>query len=479
MAQPRTTAAPIPFVWHPRTRRHVPTAEIWLGVRTPGTEVVERVNVIREALIRAGHPEVTASDPDPEALLAVHSAGLIEHLRTIHDAWVVGGYTTDPGQDRVVPYVFPTEAMLGGLPVRRPTAAHARAGQYCYDTMTLIGPGTWDAVEAAAGAALTAVDLVATAAWVEGSDGSGTGSPGGSSGAAPMAYALCRPPGHHAAREAFGGSCYLNNAAIAAEGLRARGARRVAVIDIDAHHGNGTQAIFYNRGDVFYGSVHVDPGAGWFPHFMGFADETGKGAGSGPTATSPCPHDPGTTAGSPLSASSSRTPGRSAPMRSSSPWAWTQPSTTRRARCGSPATGCARRGSCWAAWACRRWRSRRVATTSRPWGRWSPTASQGWPRVPRGRRAADPDDGRGPRQSSSSRASQLASRSTGTSNSGCRSTNVTSCPASHSRVTSSSPRRRTSSSMPRSVSYTPALLERPVHERALLLLVAVQRSHRR
>jgi acetoin utilization deacetylase AcuC-like enzyme len=284
VAHDPTTVAPIPFVWHPRTRRHLPSAEIWLGVRTPGTEVVERVNVIREALIRAGHPEVTASDPDPEALLAVHSAGLIEHLRTIHDAWVVGGYTTNPGQDRVVPYVFPTEAMLGGLPVRRPTAAHARAGQYCYDTMTLIGPGTWDAVEAAAGAALTAVDLVATAAWVDG-PGDGTSGPG----AAPMAYALCRPPGHHAAREAFGGSCYLNNAAIAAEAIRARGARRVAVLDIDAHHGNGTQAIFYNRGDVFYGSVHVDPGAGWFPHFMGFADETGFHGGAGANLNIPVP----------------------------------------------------------------------------------------------------------------------------------------------------------------------------------------------
>jgi acetoin utilization deacetylase AcuC-like enzyme len=295
VAHPPTTAAPIPFVWHPRTRRHIPSAEIWLGVRTPGTEVVERVNVIREALIRAGHPEVTASDPDPEALLAVHSAGLIEHLRTIHDAWVVGGYMTDPGQDRVVPYVFPTEAMLGGLPVRRPTAAHARAGQYCYDTMTLIGPGTWDAVEAAAGAALTAVDLVATAAWVEGMGSTGGAGPGGANptaaapAAAPMAYALCRPPGHHAAREAFGGSCYLNNAAIAADSLRARGARRVAVIDIDAHHGNGTQAIFYNRSDVFYGSVHVDPGAGWFPHFMGFADETGRGTGSGANRNIPLP----------------------------------------------------------------------------------------------------------------------------------------------------------------------------------------------
>ncbi len=104
-----------------------------------------------------------------------------------------------------------------------------------------------------------------------------------------MAYALCRPPGHHAAREAFGGSCYLNNAAIAADRLRQRGARRVAVIDVDAHHGNGTQAIFYNRGDVFCGSVHVDPGAGWFPHFLGFADETGQGAGSGANHNIPLP----------------------------------------------------------------------------------------------------------------------------------------------------------------------------------------------
>ena len=177
--------------------------------------------------------------------------------------------------------MFPTAALLGGLPVRRPTATHARAGQYCYDTMTPIGPGTWDAVEAAAGSALTAVDLVATAAW---GAGSGARRP-----AARMAYACAGRRGHHAAREAFGGSCYLNNAAIAAAALRARGARRVAVLDIDAHHGNGTQAIFYDRGDVFYGSVHVDPAAGWFPHFMGFADETGHGAGAGANRNLPLP----------------------------------------------------------------------------------------------------------------------------------------------------------------------------------------------
>ena len=125
--------------------------------------------------------------------------------------------------------------------------------------MTLVGPGTWAAARAAVDCALTAVDRVAAGARA--------------------AYALCRPPGHHVTRSAYGGSCYLNNAAVAAQALRARGHERVAVVDVDAHHGNGTASIFYDRADVFYGSVHVDPGAGWFPHVVGFADETGAGRG--------------------------------------------------------------------------------------------------------------------------------------------------------------------------------------------------------
>jgi acetoin utilization deacetylase AcuC-like enzyme len=123
--------------------------------------------------------------------------------------------------------------------------------------MTLVGPGTWEAARGAVDAAFTAADLVAAGA--------------------PHAYALCRPPGHHACRTCFGGSCYLNNAAVAAEALRRTGAR-VAVLDLDAHHGNGTQEIFWQEGGVRVASVHVDPGAGWFRHFLGFADETGGGA---------------------------------------------------------------------------------------------------------------------------------------------------------------------------------------------------------
>ena len=138
--------------------------------------------------------------------------------------------------------------------------------------MTLVGPGSWAAIRGAVDAALTAADLVSSGER--------------------LAYALCRPPGHHATPSAYGGSCYLNNAAVAAQALRAAGARRVAVLDIDAHHGNGTQAIFYHRADVWYGSLHVDPGAGWFPHYLGYADERGTDAGAG--ANRNIPLAPGT-----------------------------------------------------------------------------------------------------------------------------------------------------------------------------------------
>jgi len=240
---------------------HVPGAEIWVGVRTPGTELPERATRIEEVLRRAGHRVVDATTHDDDVLLRVHEPRLVEHLRTVHARWVEAGFPVEPGQDRVVPYLMPTAGMLDGLPEREPVAVHAAAGRYCYDTMTLVGPGTWEAARAAVDATLDAVDLVVAGE--------------------PLVYALVRPPGHHVTRAAYGGSCYLNNAAVAAEALRDAGHERVAVVDIDAHHGNGTQAIFYDRADVLYASLHVDPGAGWFPHYAGFADETGRGEGAG------------------------------------------------------------------------------------------------------------------------------------------------------------------------------------------------------
>ena len=201
-------------------------------------------------------------------LLRVHDPAFVEHLRTVHAEWRSGPYDELVGQDRVVPYVFPTPAMTQGMPMTRAVATHGRAGEFGYDTMTLVGPGTWEAARAAVDCALTAVDLV---------QGTGAGA----------AYALCRPPGHHVTRSGYGGSCYLNNAAVAAEALRAAGHATVAVVDLDAHHGNGTQAVFWERDDVRYGSLHVDPAAGWFPHYFGHAHETGAGAGLGATRNLP------------------------------------------------------------------------------------------------------------------------------------------------------------------------------------------------
>ena len=251
----------MPVVWSDRHRLHDPGGEVWVGVRTPGTEVPARADAIREALVGAGARFVEAEVHGDELLLEVHDAELLAYLETAWKEWRRSGLTEDPGQDRVVPYVFPHPALLGGLDAAMPAAASARAGYFAYDTMTLIGPGTWEAARGAVDAALTAAELVL--------DGEAA------------AYACCRPPGHHATHTGFGGSCYLNNAAAAAARLRSGLDGPVAVIDVDAHHGNGTQAIFYEDPEVLVGSVHVDPGAGWFPHFLGFEGEEGAGAGAG------------------------------------------------------------------------------------------------------------------------------------------------------------------------------------------------------
>jgi acetoin utilization deacetylase AcuC-like enzyme len=146
---------------------------------------------------------------------------------------------------------------MAGLEPRVPEALSARTGSWCFDTMTVVTPGTWEAARGAVDAALTAADLVL--------------------GGAPAAYACCRPPGHHVTASAYGGSCYLNNAACTAQYVRGAGFERVALLDVDAHHGNGAQSIFRDREDVLTASLHVDPAAGWFPHFLGFAGESGPG----------------------------------------------------------------------------------------------------------------------------------------------------------------------------------------------------------
>ncbi len=249
----------MPVVWSDRCLLHEPAAEIWVGTPTPAAETPARATAILEALDAR---VVGAEAHDDAALLAVHDEALLAYLASAWDEWHGAGLP----QEQVVPYVF-AHRELGAR--RAPAAVWAKPGWFAYDTMTLVGAGTWEAARAAADAVLTAVDLVLAGE--------------------PAAYACTRPPGHHVTRSAYGGSCYLNTAAIAAAALVAAGP--VAVLDVDAHHGNGAQEIFRGRGDVRTGSVHVDPAAGWFPHFLGFADESDEsnlnlplppGAGDGP-----------------------------------------------------------------------------------------------------------------------------------------------------------------------------------------------------
>lgn len=228
---------------------------MWIGVPDLGNEVPARAHAIRGALVAAGATIVPAEEHLDDAILAAHDAGLVAFLRDAWQLWQAAGYPDDPGQDRVVPYLFPHPGLLAGHEPAIPTAMSARAGLYAFDTMTPIGEKTWEAARAAVDVALTAADLVLSGA--------------------PVSYACTRPPGHHVTRTAYGGSCYLNSTAIAAQHLRNRGVAKVAILDVDAHQGNGAQAIFWNRDDVLTGSVHVDPRAGWFPHFVGFEDENG------------------------------------------------------------------------------------------------------------------------------------------------------------------------------------------------------------
>jgi acetoin utilization deacetylase AcuC-like enzyme len=151
---------------------------------------------------------------------------------------------------------------------RRPGGISGAMGYYAFDASTPIVAGSWDAAIAAARCAMTAAALV--------TEGEGA------------AYALCRPPGHHAGRGSYGGYCFLNNAALAAQALRDSGASRVAVLDVDYHHGNGTQDIFWDRDDVLFVSLHGTPDTE-YPWFLGYADEHGAGRGDGYTLNLPLP----------------------------------------------------------------------------------------------------------------------------------------------------------------------------------------------
>jgi acetoin utilization deacetylase AcuC-like enzyme len=257
----------IPLIASDHHLAHDGLVELLAGERIPCYETPERATAIREALLATGDFTVeqpTEHGPDPIA--AVHEVELIdlvEHAWT--DAIAAG---RDPSRP-LLPDTFLLGAYAAGMELGRlPVGRHDRLGAFCFDTATPIVAGTADAARAAVDIALTAVDRALAGA--------------------PLAYGLCRPPGHHAGRNLIGGYCFFNNAAIAAQSMVDRGAQRVAILDVDFHHGNGTQQIFWERGDVLYVSLHGDPAAS-YPYYSGYATERGFGVGEGANLNLPLP----------------------------------------------------------------------------------------------------------------------------------------------------------------------------------------------
>ncbi len=249
---------------------HDGLVELVAGQQVPCYESPERATAIRAALLASGNYALEApTEHGPDPIAAVHTLELID---LVEHAWtdaVAAG--RDPSRP-LLPDTFLLGAYAAGMSLERlPVGRHDRLGAFCFDTATPIVAGTAAAARAAVDIALTALDRVLAGE--------------------PLAYGLCRPPGHHAGRNLIGGYCFFNNAAIVAESVLTRGAERVAILDVDFHHGNGTQQIFWERGDVLYVSLHGDP-AGIYPYFSGHAVERGAGAGEGTTLNLPLP--PGT-----------------------------------------------------------------------------------------------------------------------------------------------------------------------------------------
>lgn len=248
----------------PDHRRRAVRTELYEGSLVAPFECPERMDMILARLDEAGMTDIVAPDDHGlDTARRVHDDGYLDFLATVWEAWTQAGHSGE-----AIPSVWPARRMTQ----RVPDAVDGRLGYYAMAAETSISGGTWEAALSSMNSALSAQAHVAAGA--------------------DAAFGLCRPPGHHAARDMFGGYCFLNNAAIVAQAFRDGGASRVAVVDVDFHHGNGTQDIFYDRGDVLFVSLHGRPEDA-FPHFLGYADETGTGAGEGATLNLPLPRGTG------------------------------------------------------------------------------------------------------------------------------------------------------------------------------------------
>jgi acetoin utilization deacetylase AcuC-like enzyme len=240
------------IVYSENHRAHFAQGEIFGGEFVTPFERPSRMEYILRELKRRKMTDLVEPKPlDMKAVARVHDKGFLKFLETAWDEWVAAGY-----RGEILPSSFPNRS----LQQRIPKSIDGKVGYYIHSLETCITAGTWEAATSSAAVALTAQKLIVNGERA--------------------AFALCRPPGHHAHDDLYGGYCFLNNAAIAAQAFRDQGAARVAILDVDFHHGNGTQDIFYDRADVLFCSLHGEPETA-YPNFLGYKDETGKGKGEG------------------------------------------------------------------------------------------------------------------------------------------------------------------------------------------------------
>jgi acetoin utilization deacetylase AcuC-like enzyme len=242
-------------------RDHFPQGELFGGELVTPFERPSRIEYILARLKDRGLNDIR--DPGPVDMASVErlcDPGYLAFLGSAWKEWKAAGFSGE-----IIAASFPARRMQHDRP---PREIDGKVGYYALASETAITGGTFRAALGSAACAQAATAHVLAGARV--------------------AFALCRPPGHHATSDMYGGYCFLNNAALAAEAFRAGGADRVGVLDIDFHHGNGTQDIFYDRGDVFFASLHGAPEDA-FPYFLGYADETGRGPGTDATANYPMP----------------------------------------------------------------------------------------------------------------------------------------------------------------------------------------------
>lgn len=247
----------------PAHAAHAPAFEFFRGERVPCFETPARAAFVLQALQAGGH-ELQGPDTDSTRVLSqVHSARYLAFLETAWAQWLALDAAHAVRQP--FPSVWPVRSLRSDL---EPDNFIARLGLYSMDNGSPLSAGTWAAAKAGADLAVSAAGRL-------------------SRGAAAV-FCLTRPPGHHAGADFMGGYCFINNAAVAAQWFRDQGAARVAILDVDYHHGNGTQDIFYDRSDVLTVSIHADPQVE-YPYYSGYAEEMGEGAGTGFNLNLPLP----------------------------------------------------------------------------------------------------------------------------------------------------------------------------------------------